>query len=370
MARLSPQGKFRALDQNGDPLSGGKLYTYEAGTSTPKTSYTAADEVTPNSNPVILDANGYANVYLESGSYKLVLDDVNDVNQWTADDVAGSGGGGYASSVVTESTNFNLTTSFQNSLIVCTAALSISLLPSSTANEGFIFTVKNTSSGDVTIDPNGAELIDGNATHIVKAGFTANIVSDGTGWVTFGSAYKMESIPTATIAADDKVVVLDTDDSDNVKTVTTQNIADLAGLGKVLQIQQGETTTPVVADSASWLEVQTFNFTPVSDSSTIVIFYNGVCGDAATSSSSWDLRIQRDAVTVIQHDDYVFIGNHIASEAMRMTSIGIDTPATTSTIAYNIDVQRSAGSGSCDWNNGYTSGAPSKSTITVVEILL
>ena len=31
--------KFQAFDSNGDPLSGGKVYTYQPGTSTPMTTY-------------------------------------------------------------------------------------------------------------------------------------------------------------------------------------------------------------------------------------------------------------------------------------------------------------------------------------------
>jgi len=41
---LSPIGGAGAqfFDNNGTPLSGGKLYAYEAGTTTPKTTYTSA----------------------------------------------------------------------------------------------------------------------------------------------------------------------------------------------------------------------------------------------------------------------------------------------------------------------------------------
>lgn len=66
------------FDDNGDPLAGGKLYTYEAGTSTPKATYTDAGGGTPNANPVVLDAAGRATVFL-SGAYKFTLKTSADV---------------------------------------------------------------------------------------------------------------------------------------------------------------------------------------------------------------------------------------------------------------------------------------------------
>lgn len=76
--------KFQALDGNGDPLSGGKVYTYSGGTATPKATYSDPDLGTLNANPVILDSRGEADVY-GSGLYKLVLKTSADVTIWTVD---------------------------------------------------------------------------------------------------------------------------------------------------------------------------------------------------------------------------------------------------------------------------------------------
>lgn len=70
---------FRAFDTNGDPLSGGTLATYEAGTSTPKPTYPtysdAINGVSANTNPVQLDSLGEAQVWAQVGFYKFVLSD-------------------------------------------------------------------------------------------------------------------------------------------------------------------------------------------------------------------------------------------------------------------------------------------------------
>ena len=80
-----------ALDNNGVPLGGGKLYTYIAGTTTPQQTFSDVNLTTPNTNPIILDAAGRAIVFLDAKSYKLVLDDVNDVQIWTRDNVSDVG---------------------------------------------------------------------------------------------------------------------------------------------------------------------------------------------------------------------------------------------------------------------------------------
>ena len=57
---LSPVGGVASqfFDNNGAPLSGGKIYTYVAGTTTPKTTYTSSAGSTPHTNPIILDSAG------------------------------------------------------------------------------------------------------------------------------------------------------------------------------------------------------------------------------------------------------------------------------------------------------------------------
>jgi hypothetical protein len=66
---------FRAFDNSGAPLAGGLLYTYIAGTTNDKATYSDAAGLVPNQNPVILDATGSATVRLIPGAYHFLLTD-------------------------------------------------------------------------------------------------------------------------------------------------------------------------------------------------------------------------------------------------------------------------------------------------------
>lgn len=91
---LSPLLKPRFfVNATNKPLVGGKLYTYLAETTTPATTY-SNDTGTPNTNPIILDANGECNLYLDDDvSYRLILKDANDVTYFDKDRVSSLGSG-------------------------------------------------------------------------------------------------------------------------------------------------------------------------------------------------------------------------------------------------------------------------------------
>lgn len=89
MASLSPTPKLQFFGSDGLPLVGGKLYTYAAGTTTPLASYTDHTANTANTNPVILDSNGEADVWLtDTTTYKFVLKTSEDVLMYTTDYVS------------------------------------------------------------------------------------------------------------------------------------------------------------------------------------------------------------------------------------------------------------------------------------------
>ena len=91
---LSPIGGagWQFFDNNGNPLSGGKLYTYVAGTTTPQASYTSNTGLTAHANPIILDAAGRVpggEIWLAAARYKFVLYTSVNVLIATYDNIAG-----------------------------------------------------------------------------------------------------------------------------------------------------------------------------------------------------------------------------------------------------------------------------------------
>ena len=92
-ASLFPTPVMQFFTANGAPLVGGKLYTYAAGTVTPRATSTDYSAGTANTNPVILNSRGEASIWLGTSMYYMVLKDSTDVQIWTADNVTGSGGG-------------------------------------------------------------------------------------------------------------------------------------------------------------------------------------------------------------------------------------------------------------------------------------
>lgn len=91
-AYLSPIGNEQQSDANGAPLSGGLIQTYQAGTSTPVTTYTDQAGLIPQANPIVLNSAGLpANpIWLPAGqAVKLVIQNAQGVTQRTVDNVLG-----------------------------------------------------------------------------------------------------------------------------------------------------------------------------------------------------------------------------------------------------------------------------------------
>lgn len=94
---LSPVGGAGAqfFDNNGVPLSGGKLFTYAAGTTTPQATYTTSAGNVPHTNPIVLDSAGRVpsggEIWLTYAAYKFIVKDSSDVLISTYDNIRGNG---------------------------------------------------------------------------------------------------------------------------------------------------------------------------------------------------------------------------------------------------------------------------------------
>ena len=83
----------QVFDDNGNPLAGGKIYTYAAGTTTNATTYTTSAGNISHTNPIVLDGAGRVpsgEIWLSDGvSYKFVVEDANNVLIGTYDNITG-----------------------------------------------------------------------------------------------------------------------------------------------------------------------------------------------------------------------------------------------------------------------------------------
>lgn len=155
MAVLLTEPVLQFFDDNGDPLAGGLLYSYEAGTAfgTPKATYTNAGAGTPNSNPVELDAAGRAAVWI-SGSYGFVLKTSAGVTVWSADNV----------------------TSFSSGTVgVAVTDTGFTIQNASDLTKQFQFLLSGLTTGTTTV----ATVPDGNFTIATKASVDARVTTLG-----------------------------------------------------------------------------------------------------------------------------------------------------------------------------------------------
>ena len=91
---LSPIGNSMTPFIGADtfPLAGGLLYTYQAGSSTPLTTYTNNQGTIACANPIVLGTNGIAptEIWLTSGvAYKFVLATSANLTLYTYDNISG-----------------------------------------------------------------------------------------------------------------------------------------------------------------------------------------------------------------------------------------------------------------------------------------
>lgn len=83
---------WQFFDNNGDPLTGGLIYTYAAGTTTPEATYTSNTGAVANTNPIVLDAAGRpaSEVWLTVGvNYKFIIKTSTGTTLGTYDNIAG-----------------------------------------------------------------------------------------------------------------------------------------------------------------------------------------------------------------------------------------------------------------------------------------
>jgi hypothetical protein len=105
---------------------------------------------------------------------------------WPNQTIAASGGGGSATKTISNKTAaYTIVSGDLGTIINCTSGtFTVSLTDAATLGTGFTCTIWNIGTGTITIDPAGAETIDGITTFILRTSEGVDIVCDGTNWIT------------------------------------------------------------------------------------------------------------------------------------------------------------------------------------------
>lgn len=91
----APPIKFQFFSNAGLPLAAGCLSTFQAGTTNPAATYTDSSGTSLNTQPIILDGSGRADIWIPNASFKFQLKSAGGVNCasgstiWTVDNITG-----------------------------------------------------------------------------------------------------------------------------------------------------------------------------------------------------------------------------------------------------------------------------------------
>jgi hypothetical protein len=303
----NPKPQF--FTSTGTMASGYLLFFYTAGTTTKKDTYpTSADAIagtSPNTNPIVLNSRGEANVdiYLD-GSYKVKLAPSTDTDPptaaiWTVDNVYSLT---QLVSTLSKTTNYTVTTSDKNKVIFGDAtagAFTITLPSAASCGDGFRLGVKkvDASSNRIIVDANASETIDTPVTYVLISKDQAiSLITNGTAWF-IESSNIVESSSTAVNSL--SIVNKATGVAPTLKTVGEANI------GQTFLDSNGNEVLKLTAVAAAVNEISISNqitATPPSIQSTgddaniyLDLYAKGnlyprtYAGTTATVATSWGI---------------------------------------------------------------------------------
>ncbi len=182
----TPNEQF--LDENGDPLAGGKLAFFVSGTSTPQDTFSDDALTVANTNPVILNSAGRAgDIFLSNADYKVTLSKADDTVVWTADPVRSTTQ--KSSEVRNVTTTTQLDSSDDGKWIAADATAGgfvITLPAVADVGNGFEITIQKVddSANTVTVDGSGSETINGLSDVTLDKQYEAiTLRGNGTRWL-------------------------------------------------------------------------------------------------------------------------------------------------------------------------------------------
>lgn len=310
MASLYQSPRYTALDNNGKPIVGAKLYFFTAGTTTPVDVFSDNGLSNAHTQPVVSDANGlFPAIYLQPGSYKFRLLNASDVEQWVEDNVS----------------------------------------PALPADNGTI-AVANGGTGAASATAARTNL---------GAAAASDVTSLSTDVATVKGELDGIGGSLGSIAAKDTIAATDFDNSVEDVVIQSQLEEDSANIVVSSTTMPLDDTVPQVTEGA---EIASFTFTPKRDDSRIRITYN--CNARLTSGSSLNAVLAlftSNTVNAIDACPQTFSSLHYNS----FTGSAEISPGSTSTLT--ISMRAGVDTGGITINNGF--GASNKLSILVEELV-
>lgn len=308
MAFLTPQPRLRFFDAQGRPLAGGFVYTYAAGTTTPKATYTDQSGNTPNSNPVELDDDGGAPIWFD-GSYKIDVKDtdgvslegypVDNVNIYDLIDWSGLTAtiadlNATDTSTVTITSTATITLPQRGKTLLCDAtsgAITINLLAAAIATNGYQITIKKTdiSTNLITIDGASSETIEGRSSFILyDQNDVVTILCDGNNWriksgVIRGNTELKSAAFTTTIADINKTFIC----SASAAYAVTLLSAAVAGDGFRMSFKKINDEEPITLTAAG---IET-----IDGQATLVLSADYQCASIISNGTNWFVLNENNA---------------------------------------------------------------------------
>jgi hypothetical protein len=168
------------IQYNGSPLASGKVYTYDAGTTTPKFLYQNYNLSSSHTNPIFLNAQGRAAAY-GVGSYKFVVKDSGDNTLFTYDNVQLGTESDHYAGATTGSSNAYTATGTQSNWTL-TAGFQITIIPNHTNTGAATLTAYGVTKDIKRTD--GTDPLAGQ----IATNIEARLLYDGTNWVLLNPA--------------------------------------------------------------------------------------------------------------------------------------------------------------------------------------
>lgn len=207
---LEPPQFFAFDPDTGTPLIGGKVYTYEPGTTTDKVAYRDQAGAVAHTNPIILGQLGNATIFGD-GLYDVAIYDADDVLVLTLSDFSApitesdvdakiadaisASSLGYGAQTVSTSSTLSTTAAAKLVKVDASAGTVTLTLPSAATMLGrapIAIARVDTSANRVIIDPNGTEQINGTTSIDLVPGANVLIYTDGAAW--FSASIKADNL--------------------------------------------------------------------------------------------------------------------------------------------------------------------------------